>query len=173
MKEMIDSVTLPQLETLLNRFEIRARTSEFPDQKARILNLAGDICFDASQPERALQYYDQAITTYTTCQHYNSAAMICKKIVALTPEAVRAYSTLAWLAIVRGMLDEAQKRIQQYVRAAEAQGLTRIARTTLISLADISEASEILESIAEALLQLDDGESADRVYGKMLGHVPA
>lgn len=91
---------------------------------------------------------------------------MCKKIVAQTPEALRAYSTLAWLAIVRGLLEEVRQRISDYVRAAESVRLEKLARKQLVSFAKVTQAREVLETIAEALLELEDSASADIVFGQ-------
>src|SRR5688572_12590006 len=171
MKAVHKNVPLTHLESQLHTLDRRIEGAEFLDQKARIMNLAGDLCFDAGQPERALAYYESAINTYAAGAHYDSAALICKKIVALTPEAIRGYSRLAWLAVVRGMLEEARDRIGDYARAAEATGLGREARGELLGMAEMSDASEVLESIGEALLHLDDSVSADAVFGRMRGTV--
>jgi hypothetical protein len=164
MKEVTSSVDLQQLEGMLDNLEKRAAAADHPDQQARIHNLAGDLCFEAGQPERAISYYERSINIYIAGEHYNQAALLCKKIVAQTPEALRAYSTLAWLAIVRGLLEEVRQRIADYVRAAEATRMEKLARTQLRNFAKVSNAREVLESIAEALLELEDSAGADAVF---------
>lgn len=166
MTAATQNVDLQQLESLLENLDIRAAAAEHPDQKARINNLAGDLCFEAGQPERAIAYYEHAINIYIEGEQYNLAALLCKKIVAQTPEALRAYSTLAWLAIVRGLLEEVRQRISEYVRAAESTRMEKLARKQLLSFAKISKAREVLVTIAEALLELEDSASADVVFGQ-------
>ncbi|HEX6558364.1 MAG TPA: tetratricopeptide repeat protein [Longimicrobiales bacterium] len=167
MKELIDSSTLPQLETLLDNLEQRAQKSARPAEQARIHNLAGDMCVDANQLERGLSYYDKAITTYSDCEQYDSAGRICEKILALSPSSVRPYSTLAWLALKRGREEEARRRIVQYVDAADTHGLARLARGYLVKLADLAKSNDVLQTIADGLLQLEDSEAANSVYGRM------
>lgn len=166
MKELVDSVPLPQLELVLDTLERRVKDTETPDQQARILNLAGDMCFDAAQPERALAYYDRAITIYTACRQYPSAARICEKILAVSPESVRPYSTLAWLAIKLGNYAEAQRRVREYVIAAEMHGLSRIAKQYLTTLADVTDHQEVLESVADGLMLLEDHVTANEILGR-------
>lgn len=168
MKEMVDSVGLPQLETLLENLEQRAAKSERPTEQARVYNLAGDMCVDANQLERGLSYYDKAINKYTDSEQYDAAARICEKILALSPASVRPYSTLAWLAIKRGREDDAIKRISQYVGAAELRGLTRLARTFLgKDLLEIAKSDKVLQAIGDGLLQLEDSEGANNAFGRM------
>lgn len=169
MNQLSPNVDLQQLESLLDNLEKRSAAADHPDQKARIFNLAGDLCFDAGQPERAISYYEKSINIYIAGEHYNQAALLCKKIVAQTPEALRAYSTLAWLAIVRGLLEEVRKRISDYVRAAENARLEKLARQQLLNFAKISKAQEVLESIGEALLELEDSAGADAVFAQARG----
>jgi hypothetical protein len=169
MKEVTQNVDLQHLESLLDNLEKRSSAADQADQKARINNLAGDLCFDAGQPERAISYYEKSINIYIAGQHYNQAALLCKKIVAQTPEALRAYSTLAWLAIVRGLLEEVRERISDYVRAAESARLEKLARQQLLNFAKVAKAREVLESIAEALLELEDSAGADAVFAQARG----
>jgi hypothetical protein len=166
MKEVTGTVELAQLESMLDNLERRAADAALPDARARIHNLAGDLCFDAGQPERAISYYEKSINIYIGHESYNQAALLCKKIVAQTPEALRAYSTLAWLAIVRGLLEEVRARISDYVRAAEATRMEKLARQQLMNFAKVSKAREVLESIGEALLELEDGVAADAVFAQ-------
>ena len=166
MKSVAQNVDLQQLEALLDNLDARAAAADQPDQRARIHNLAGDLCFDAAQPERAIAYYEKSINIYIAGEHYSHAALLCKKIVAQTPEALRAYSTLAWLAIVRGLLEEVRQRISDYVRAAENARLEKLARQQLLNFAKVSKAREVLESIAEALMELEDSVAADAVFAQ-------
>ena len=167
MKEMVQSVELDKLEALLANVERRAAAATSLLQKARVYNLAGDLCFDANQPERALSYYELAITTHISADQYDSAITICKKLVALTPQTVRVRYTLAWLTATRGLLDEARVRIEEYANAAENAGLSKLARKHLVGLAEITSAAEVLDAIGENLLRLGDAVSADWVYGQL------
>ncbi len=167
MKELGEAIELHKLETLLCNVERRAENATSLEQKARVLNLAGDLCFDAQQQERALKYYQQAITVNISADHYESAAAICKKMIALTPETVQTRYTLAWLTATRGLVAEACKRIEEYVRAAEGAGLTRLARRHLLALAEMTTAAEVLDAINDNLLRLGRDVSAEFVAGQL------
>jgi len=167
MKEMLDSFALPQFETVIENLEQRADKAAKPLERARIHNLAGDMCVDANQFERAFSYYDKAITAYTAEHQYDFAARLCEKILAFSPRSVRPYSTLAWLALARGRSEEARRRIEQYVEAAHSQGLGRYARPTLSTLAEMTEAGEVLQAIGNGLLQLEDAKAANAVFARM------
>ena len=163
------AISQASLNAMLRSMEARAKQAEYPDQKARILNLAGDLCFDAGERERSLGYYGRAIDIHVTHQEYAAAVAICQKIVRLTPEVVRARCTLAWMAIARGLINEAQGRISDYKEAAETAGQSRIARAHLLMMAEVIENRDLLVTIAEALIELGDAENADRVYGAAFG----
>lgn len=157
------------LDNVLPSMERRAERSLLLDERARILNLAGDLCFDARQRERALLYYDRSIDTYLSAGLYASAVAVCQKVVRLTPEVIRARCTLAWMAIARGMLDEARDRIRDYAEAAGRLTDSRLAWGHLRMMAEVCESHEVLETVAEALMQLGDERGADRVYGAAYG----
>ncbi|HEX6560191.1 MAG TPA: hypothetical protein VF021_12030 [Longimicrobiales bacterium] len=162
-------ISMASLSAMLRSMEARARQTEYPDQRARILNLAGDLCFDAGERERALDYYGRAIDLHIAHHEYSAAVAICQKIVRLTPEVVRARCTLAWMAIARGMIQEAQTRINDYKLAAETAGQARLARAHLLMMAEVIDDRDLLVTIAESLIELGDAENADRVYGAAFG----
>jgi tetratricopeptide (TPR) repeat protein len=157
------------LDVVLPSMERRAEQALLPDERARIINLAGDLCFDAGARERALGYYDIAIDTYLSVGLYAAAVAVCQKIVRLTPEVIRARCTLAWLAIARGMLNEARDRIHEYADAAARMQDSRLAWGHLRMMAEVCESQEVLQSVADALLQLGDVRGADGVYGAAYG----
>ncbi|MGQ0560641.1 MAG: hypothetical protein ACT443_02055 [Gemmatimonadota bacterium] len=163
------SISQASLSAMLRGMEARAKQAEYPDQRARILNLAGDLCFDAGVRERALGYYGRAIDIQITHHDYTAAVAICQKIMRLTPEVVRARCTLAWMAIARGLIQEAQSRISDYKLAAETAGQARLARAHLLMMAEVSDDRDLLLTIAECLIELGDAENADRVYGAAFG----
>ena len=162
-------ISMASLSAMLRSMETRARQTEYPDQRARILNLAGDLCFDAGERPKALGYYGRAIDLHITHHEYSAAVAICQKIVRLTPEVVRARCTLAWMAVARGLIAEAQSRISEYKSAAESAGQARLARAHLLMMAEVIDDRDLLVTIAESLIELGDAENADRVYGAAYG----
>ena len=163
------SFTTTDLESILPRMERRAENSLFPTERARILNLAGDLCFDAGQRERALWYYDQAIDIYLALGMYASVAAVCQKLVRLSPNIVRARCTLAWMAIARGQSREARQRIADYAAAAMPQEDHRLARGHLRMMAEVADSPDVLEAVAEALQMLGDQRGAERAFAAASG----
>jgi tetratricopeptide (TPR) repeat protein len=158
---------LNKLETLLANVERRAVSAASLEQKARVYNLAGDLCFDAHQPERALKYYEQAIGIHISADQHDSAIAICKKLVAQTPDTVHMRYTLAWLLAARGLIAETKVRIEEYVRSAERAGLARLARRNLMGLTEITSAGEVLEAINDNLTRMGEDVTADWVAGQL------
>lgn len=163
------SISQASLSAMLRSMEARVKQTEYADQKARILNLAGDLCFDAHERGRALDYYGRAIDLHIAHHEYSAAVSICQKIVRLTPEVVRARCTLAWMAIARGLVSEAQNRVAEYRDAAETAGQARLARAHLLMMVEVIDDRDLLVTIAESLIELGDAENADRVFGAAYG----
>jgi tetratricopeptide (TPR) repeat protein len=157
------------LGAILPRMERRAENSLFPTERARILNLAGDLCFDAGQREAALVYYDQAIDIYLALGMYASVAAVCQKLVRLSPSVVRARCTLAWMAIARGQTREARERIVDYASAAVPRSDHRLARGHLRMMAEVADSPEVLRSVGEALALLGDVRGAERAFAAAAG----
>lgn len=161
---------MPNLEQVLANMELRALKVSYPDERARIFNLAGDICFDSGARERALSYFGRAIDVHLDARQLDAVVSVCKKIVRLTPEVVRARCTLAWLALGRGVIEEANLRITEYARAAATAGQEQTASRHLRLMTDVAVNQEVLQSLAEALLELGDDVGANRAFGAAMGH---
>jgi tetratricopeptide (TPR) repeat protein len=164
------AVQVPQseavpLEVALRELSERLRDDLSPEQRARLMNIAGDLCFEAGQRERALLYFDACIDLYLAASRFAASAAICEKLVRLNPEVVRARCTLAWLAIARGLDDEALRRVEEYGEAALRLERPTVAQRQLRAMAEEVNSEEVLEAIAHALLKLGDSVSADRVFG--------
>jgi hypothetical protein len=161
---------VPQLESVLATMELRALKTAFPDERARIFNLAGDLCFDSGLRERALSYFGRSIDVYLAAEQPEAAVGVCRKIVRLTPEVVRARCTLAWISLGRGLIEEAKQRIADYAAAASEAGQEETASLHLRLMTDVSANVDVLEALAEALMTLGDGAGANRAFGAALGH---
>jgi len=161
----------PSLEDELQALATEMRKELAPEQRARMMNMAGDLCYDGGQRERALLYYDAAIDLYLAAGRFAASAAICEKLVRLNPEVVRARCTLAWLAIARGLDDDATRRVEEYGEAATRLERPTVAQRQLRAMAEESDSESVLEAIAHALLKLGDAVSADRIFG--FTHTPS
>jgi tetratricopeptide (TPR) repeat protein len=160
----------PSLEESLQGLAARMRQDLSAEMRARLMNEAGDRCYEAGQRERALLYYDAAIDLYLAASRFAASASICEKLIRLNPQIVRARCTLAWLAIARGLDDEGARRVEQYGEAALRQERPTVAQRQLRAMAEETDSESVLEAIAHALLKLGDAQSADRIFG--LTHSP-
>lgn len=155
----------PNLEDVLTELAGRMRQDLSPEPRARLMNMAGDLCFDSGQRERALLYFDAAIDLYLAAGRFAAGAAICEKLVRLKPDVVRARCTLAWLSIARGLDDESERRVEEYGEAALRLERPALAQRQLRAMAEEVDAERVLEAIAHALLNLGDAVSADRIFG--------
>jgi hypothetical protein len=175
MKELGPTLELEKLEALLANVDRRIAASTSPSAKARMYNLAGDLCFDAYQPERALAYYEHAVNTHVSADQYDHAITICKKLVMLTPHTVRMGFALGWLSATRGLIGVARRRIAEYTKAAEKAGLGKLARRHQDGLADLSHTDELLNVVGQNVMRLGDQVSAEWMRGQLhpMGGLPA
>ena len=173
-KEVIAGVhhgSASSLELSLQELATQMREEMEPEQRARLMNIAGDLCYEQGQRERGLLYFDAAIDLYLAAGHFAASAAICDKLVNANPQIVRARCTLAWLAIARGLDDEALRRVEEYGEAALRLERPTVAQRQLRAMAEETDSEGVLEGIAHALLKLGDSTSADRIFG--LAHYPS
>ncbi len=135
----------------------RATTAYQPN----LLTRAADICAEAGENARALAYYGQAIDGYLAGGRHHAASAVCRKILQLSPGAVRAHCTLAWLALAREETRQAAQEIRTYVEAARAAGQAQLATRQLGLLARAASARPVREAIGRELLQLERSEESE------------
>jgi tetratricopeptide (TPR) repeat protein len=153
------------LEDALRELSRRMQWNVAPEQRARLMNMAGDLCIEAGQRGRALLYLDACIDLYITARRFAAASAVCEKLLRLNPDVVRARCTLAWLALARGLDDEAYRNVEEYGDAAVRLELPGIALQQLRAMAEETDSEQVLEAVAHALLKLGDPVTADRVFG--------
>lgn len=154
----------PDIERQLKALEMQAEDA-VPGFGAQFLNRAGDVCLEARLHRRALSYYGRAIDSYLHAGRYDAAAAVCRKLLRVSPRSVRARCTLAWLAIGKGMLGDAQKEIAEYVDAAERSARQEMAVSQLRMMAEATYHGGLLDVLAEQLDRLGDAVGAQKVRG--------
>lgn len=157
-----------QLENRIRDLLMHADIERIPGADAAAYNSAGDLCYEAGFPERALSYYGDAIDAFLKAERWDSAAAVCRKVLRAAPSAVRTRCTLAWLAIGKGLAAEAARQIRDYVRAAEAAGRDNLAVAQLKRMGDVAGEGTIREVVAEELLDLGADRAADHFFGLVL-----
>lgn len=149
------------LEQKLKSLEQQAQIA-LPGFDAQFYNRAGDLCVEGDDQPRALAYYGQAIDAYLQARRYNAAGAVCRKLLRISPGAVRARCTLAWLSIGKRLLGDARRELGEYVEAAKLAGQERLARKQLAMMADTTRDAELRDLIAVLLDDVGDGEAAAR-----------
>jgi tetratricopeptide (TPR) repeat protein len=159
-----DAESNQKLERELASLEEQTRTAS-PGYETQFLNRAGNLCVETGMPQRALAYFGRAIDAYLESGRFSAAEVLCRKVLRIAPEAVRARCTLAWLAIGKGIRTETEEEITDYVRAAQRAGKEGLAARQLVMMAEAATRVELRERLAEHLLEIGSEEDADRVLG--------
>ncbi len=152
----------PGLDKRLKSLEQQAEIA-LPGFDAQFFNRAGDLCVEAQDRGRALGYYGRAIDAYLRAGRYNAAGAVCRKLLRISPSAVRARCTLAWLSIGKGLLSDAQWEVDEYVQAAVDTGQADLALTQIRMMAEATYNPELRALLADHLHKLGDSEAARRV----------
>ncbi len=152
----------PGLDKRLKSLEQQAEIA-LPGFDAQFFNRAGDLCVEAQDRRRALGYYGRAIDAYLRAGRYNAAGAVCRKLLRISPGAVRARCTLAWLSIGKGLLSDAQWEVDEYVQAAVDAGQADLALQQVRMMADATFNPELRALLADHLHKLGDSDAAERV----------
>ena len=155
-----------RLDRELQALEEQTRTAS-SGYETQFLNRAGNLCVEARMPQRALGYFGRAIDAYLESGRFSAAEVLCRKVLRIAPEAVRARCTLAWLAIGKGIRTETEEELSDYVQAAQRAGKEGLAARQLVMMAEAAPRIELRERLAEHLLTLGADEDADRVLGSV------
>jgi Tfp pilus assembly protein FimV len=153
----------PALARELQSLEQQAREAS-PGYETQFLNRAANLCMEAGHTEKALAYYGRAIDAYLESGRFNAAEVVCRKILKMAPETVRARCTLSWLAIGKGHRTGTDELVSAYVQAARVAGEDALAAKQIRLMAKAASSAELRELLAEYLLDLGDPEGADAVF---------
>lgn len=159
-----DVETGSRLERELQSLEEQAREAS-AGYETQFLNRAASLCVDAGQPARALGYFGRAIDAYLESGRFNAAEVLCKKLLQIAPDAVRARCTLAWLSIGKGFRGGPDREIDEYVRAAKKANKAELAVKQLVMMAEATTSADLRELLAEHILDLGEDAEADRIFG--------
>ena len=120
------------------------------------LNHAGDLCMQAKEKERALEYYGRAIDAYLHDGRPELARGVAQKLIRVHPGAVRTYCTLTWLDLGLGQLADARTHVGGYVAAARRAGREDLAIPQVQEMAQVVTEPGFLEAVATCLQDLGD-----------------
>lgn len=102
-----------------------------PGQHSILLDRLGDLHLELGDRREALAYFGGAVDASLSAGHLDSAAALCRKMVTLFPDVVRAHGTLGLLLLARGSIRQAEWELVQYVKAARREGTAGYARDRL------------------------------------------
>lgn len=157
------------LEAGLTAIEASLGNAE-PRTRGILLKRAGDLCASMGEGRRALVWYGRAVDQYLELRDTAAAGLICRMILFVHPEAVRARCTLCWIDIAAGRHEQAAARIWEYAEAAGRAGQQQMAAQQLGWMFDAAGEGPLRERIVFALLRLGQGEHAGRLSQR---HDPA
>lgn len=135
------------------------------DRKGQYYNRAADLCYREGEYARSLFNYGKAVQSYMESGHFEAAPAVCRRMIARSPEVVRARATLAIISLGKGHLDDARRELDDYVRAAETAHQEHLAARRLRVIGDATGEAGVRYDVAEYLLRLGDELGADRVFG--------
>jgi hypothetical protein len=152
----------PDLERQLRAIEREAGEAH-PGFDAPLFNRGGDLCLEANQRSRAMEYYGRAIDAYLRAGRFDAAGGVCRKLLRISPKAVRSHCTLAWLAIGKGLLGDAPREIAGYVDAARRARQEKLAAKQLRMMSEVAFDPEMRQLLADHLRELGDDGGAQAV----------
>lgn len=130
-------------------------------EEARVLNRAGDLALATGDREQALRYYGTSIDAHMALRQFDAATAICRKLLRLVPDVVRARCTLAWLCIGKGLLEMAREHLDDYVAVARKAGREEMAAQQVRLMAQYARDPDFREYLAHLLRLLGDKEGAE------------
>lgn len=152
----------PDILAEVKALEAAAKEGPFRDV-AQHLNRAGDLCARAGAREAAKQLYGRAIDAHLRGGFYGPAAAICRKLLRVSPDVVRARCTLAFLAIGNRFQSDAIKELEDYVAAVRRTETARFAIPRLSLLAEAVADPGMKRIIAAKLREVGAEDVARRV----------
>lgn len=143
------------LERQLKALEGRAESAPLRP-RIKLLSRAAELCAIAGERARAAVYYGRAIDALLESGYYDRAGAVCRKLIRVFPEVVRAHATLAVLAIGKHLNRDAERHLEDYVGAAIWAERESLTRARLRAIAEATDDEQIRGTIAHHLWQLGD-----------------
>lgn len=154
-----------ELQEQLDALEKRAAGQERHIQ-ARLYNTAADLCLRAGDHSRAKAYSGRAIDAYLEAGYFGAAAAMCRKLIRLEPDVIRARATLAVLYLGKKLVEDSAFEVElvdDYIRAARREGDEKLLTYRLRVMAHATANQELRVLIAQRLLELGDEEAGRRI----------
>ena len=137
------------------------------ETQPRLYMQLGHQCVRSGDTTRALSFYGRAVDAYLEIGHFDPAAALCRKMIALKPDVVRARCTLAFLSLGKGFTADAEREITEYVQAAQRSRGEELASERLRMMATVTDDPDGRLLIATLLQELGDAEGAETIFGEL------
>lgn len=158
-----------ELQLRLDALEKRA-TSQDRHIQARLFNQAADLCQRANDNAGAKYYSGRAIDAYLEAGYFGAAAAMCRKLIRLAPDVIRARATLAVLYLGKKLVEDSAfevELVEDYVRVARQEGDEQLLIHRLRVMAHATANQELRVLIAQRLLELGDEEAGRRILHRI------
>ncbi len=162
--ERQESDSPDQVRAAIRLLETQVKSAT-PQQRAQLYNRLGDLYAKGEDRSGALKAYGRGIDSYLENGYYDAAAALCRKVIEIKPDVIRARCTLAFLSLGKEMLADAQREISYYVDVSRRAGMEDLAIKRLHLMAEATDSHETRTMLGELLLELGDAEGADDVLG--------
>ena len=116
----------------------------------------GNLCIQTGERARALTLYGRGIDAYLAAGELERASNLCRKVIALAPEVIRARCTLAFVSLGRGEMEAFERELSEYVSAARQGGKEEYAAARIRMVGSITHDPDARMLLARALLELGD-----------------
>ena len=161
-----------RLEAALARV-LAALPAASPRKRAFLLKRAGDVCVAMDERRKALGWYGRAVDQLLELGDAAQAALLCRLIVYVQPEAVRARCTLTWIALGTGEDERAAENLAAYVDAARHAGQTALATQQLGWMFAAAPTQPLRERVVAGLRALGEPAHADALAAQLTEAPPA
>ena len=160
-----------RLETALQQ-ALATLPDAAPRERAFLLKRAGDVCVGLDEPRKALGWYGRAVDQFLELGDAEQAALLCRLIIFVQPEAVRARCTLTWIAIGREDHADALEQLTAYVDAARRAAQVPLTVEQLTWMFGASSSPELRHRIVAGLRYLGEPARAEAL-APQLAETPA
>lgn len=145
----------------------QARKAPLPTDRARLLNLAGDLALTVGDDEGALAVLGEALDVYLRDRDYHSARAIARKLLRVRSSTVRVRSTLAWLAIAQDLPADARVALDLYVTSLKTESDRAFAVKHLVAMADATSDRDLRAAIADHLLAIAHTDASTAITDRL------
>jgi tetratricopeptide (TPR) repeat protein len=152
---------------LVDRLQVEALQCVHPGEAAARFNRAGDLLLATGDYSSALECYGRAVDALIDGDSVRGGMAICRKIIRVVPQVIRARCTLTWLVIGAGYAGDVLRHAADYVTHADLSGERRRALNQIRLMTSVAPDPAMRVALAECMIALGDDLSADAVLGEV------